>query len=398
MEMGCRKRGWLGAVLAAVCLVAALPRTDILAREQIDQGRECSLTVKTEILVQDGEEENPDWVELDEAEIQVYLYRVAEVNNYGEYTGTEDFEGLELEKIDSSMKADDWREMAREAAGILGLPIPPKAEDADAGKPGDGNGQAGNGGQQPEYGQLMENPDASEGMELPWDLPDKLAGADAVITLHNGSGLAQGLEQGMYLVWVMPVETDSYQYTFLPYLVSLPNNSYDASVSGSVDEWEYETTVGLKPRQNMLYGGLRISKTLNNYNEALGEAMFVFRIEARKDLDHDGEKEIVYSNVVGLEFNAPGRKEAVIEHIPAGSQVTVEEVYSGSAYTIQGDSNIRQITVWPKDNTGKEAVAEFTNDYDGRVTYGTGAINRFSHDGTGWSGSRVEGNEGGGDE
>ena len=126
--------------------------------------------------------------------------------------------------------------------------------------------------------------------------------------------------------------------------------------------------------------------------------MFVFRIEARKDLDHDGEKEIVYSNVVGLEFNAPGRKEAVIEHIPAGSQVTVEEVYSGSAYTIQGDSNIRQITVWPKDNTGKEAVAEFTNDYDGRVTYGTGAINRFSHDGTGWSGSRVEGNEGGGDE
>lgn len=398
MEMGCRKRGWLGAVLAAVCLVAALPRTDILAREQIDQGRECSLTVKTEILVQDGEEENPDWVELDEAEIQVYLYRVAEVNNYGEYTGTEDFEGLELEKIDSSMKADDWREMAREAAGILGLPIPPKAEDADAGKPGDGNGQAGNVGQQPEYGQLMENPDASEGMELPGDLPDKLAGADAVITLHNGSGLAQGLEQGMYLVWVMPVETDSYQYTFLPYLVSLPNNSYDASVSGSVDEWEYETTVGLKPRQNMLYGGLRISKTLNNYNEALGEAMFVFRIEARKDLDHDGEKEIVYSNVVGLEFNAPGRKEAVIEHIPAGSQVTVEEVYSGSAYTIQGDSNIRQITVWPKDNTGKEAVAEFTNDYDGRVTYGTGAINRFSHDGTGWSGSRVEGNEGGGDE
>ena len=336
MEMGCRKRGWLGAVLAAVCLVAALPRTDILAREQIDQGRECSLTVKTEILVQDGEEENPDWVELDEAEIQVYLYRVAEVNNYGEYTGTEDFEGLELEKIDSSMKADDWREMAREAAGILGLPIPPKAEDADAGKPGDGNGQAGNVGQQPEYGQLMENPDASEGMELPGDLPDKLAGADAVITLHNGSGLAQGLEQGMYLVWVMPVETDSYQYTFLPYLVSLPNNSYDASVSGSVDEWEYETTVGLKPRQNMLYGGLRISKTLNNYNEALGEAMFVFRIEARKDLDHDGEKEIVYSNVVGLEFNAPGRKEAVIEHIPAGSQVTVEEVYSGSAYTIQG--------------------------------------------------------------
>ena len=398
MEMGCRKRGWLGAVLAAVCLVAALPRTDILAREQIDQGRECSLTVKTEILVQDGEEENPDWVELDEAEIQVYLYRVAEVNNYGEYTGTEDFEGLELEKIDSSMKADDWREMAREAAGILGLPIPPKAEDADAGKPGGGNGHAGHVGQHPEYGQIMENPDASEGMELPGDLPDKLAGADAVITLHNGSGLAQGLEQGMYLVWVMPVETDSYQYTFLPYLVSLPNNSYDASVSGSVDEWEYETTVGLKPRQNMLYGGLRISKALNNYNEALGEAMFVFRIEARKDLDHDGEKEIVYSNVVGLEFNAPGRKEAVIEHIPAGSQVTVEEVYSGSAYTIQGDSNIRQITVWPKDNTGKEAVAEFTNDYDGRVTYGTGAINRFSHDGTGWSGSRVEGNEGGGDE
>ena len=239
----------------------------------------------------------------------------------------------------------------------------------------------------------------SEAMELPADLPDKLARADAEITVENGTGTMEGLAQGMYLVWVMPVETDCCQYTFLPYLVSLPNNSYDAAVPGSVDEWEYETAVGLKPRQNLLYGSLRIRKRLDTYNEALGEAMFVFLVEARKDLDHDGEKEIVYSNVVGLEFDASGTKEAVIEHIPAGSEVTVEEIYSGSAYTVQG-SALKVVTVWAEDSNGVGGMptVEFTNDYDNRVTYGTGAVNRFTHDGDGWSGSRMPGSKGGGGE
>ena len=239
----------------------------------------------------------------------------------------------------------------------------------------------------------------SEAMELPADLPDKLARADAEITVKNGTGTMEGLAQGMYLVWVMPVETDCCQYTFLPYLVSLPNNNYDASVPGSVDEWEYETAVGLKPRQNLLYGSLRIRKTLETYNEALGEAMFVFLVEARKDLDHDGEKEIVYSNVVGLEFDAHGTKEMVIENIPAGSEVTVEEIYSGSAYTVQG-STLKVVTVWAGDGNGAGDMptVEFTNDYDNRVTYGTGAVNRFTHDGNGWSGSRMPGSKGGGGE
>ena len=236
-----------------------------------------------------------------------------------------------------------------------------------------------------------------EAMELPADLPDKLARADAEIIVENGIGTMQGLPQGMYLVWVMPVETDSYRYTFLPYLVSLPNNSYDAEVPGSIDEWEYEATVGLKPRQNQRYGSLLIRKNLHNYKEALGTAMFVFRVEARKDLNHDGEKEIVYSDVVGLEFDAACEKEAVVEHIPAGSEVTVEEIYSGSAYTIQG-SAVKELTIWAKDSNdaGNLPAVEFANDYDDRVTYGTGAVNHFTHDGNGWSGNRVQGSEGGG--
>ncbi|GFH93403.1 hypothetical protein IMSAGC002_04680 [Lachnospiraceae bacterium] len=166
-----------------------------------------------------------------------------------------------------------------------------------------------------------------------------------------------------------------------------------------MDEWEYETAVGLKPRQNLLYGGLRIRKRLDTYNGALGEAMFVFLVEARKDLDHDGEKEIVYSNVVGLEFDASGTKEAVIEHIPAGSEVTVEEIYSGSAYTVQGSAR-KEVTVWAGNGNGAGDMpaVEFTNDYDNRVTYGTGAVNHFTHDGNGWLGNRMPGSKGGGGE
>ncbi len=415
MGMRCRMKSRLCAVPAAagflvvVCLLAALPRTAALARGLIDTGKECSLTVKTEILVQDEEEGDTDWRELNETHIQAYLYRVAYVNQYGEYVGVDGFEGLELEKIDSTVKADGWREKAREAAGILGLPIPPKAEEVNDGYPGDegsqpGNGQTGNdsrqsGSSQTDTGQPMGNQGQTKEWEPPEDLQDKLAGADAAITLQDGAGTAQGLAQGMYLVWVMPVYTESYQYTFLPYLVSLPNNSYDPSAPVSVDEWDYDPAVGLKPRQDIRYGSLKIQKTLEAYNASLGEAMFVFQVEARKDLDHDGEKEVIYSNVVGLEFGVAGQKEVVIGHIPAGAEVTVEEIYSGSAYTLLGTENVKKTTVIrPEGSGGGPALVGFTNTYDDRTTYGTGAVNRFSYNGNGWFGERITENEGGGSE
>ena len=79
--------------------------------------------------------------------------------------------------------------------------------------------------------------------------------------------------------------------------------------------------------------------------------------------------------------------------------MTVEEIYSGSAYTVQG-SALKVVTVWAGDGNGAGDMptVEFTNDYDNRVTYGTGAVNRFTHDGDGWSGSRMPGSNGGGGE
>ena len=80
--------------MAAVCLLAALPRVAVLARGLIDTDRECSLTVKTETLVLGNGEENTDWSELNEAQIQVYVYRVAGVKEYVEYESIEGFGGL----------------------------------------------------------------------------------------------------------------------------------------------------------------------------------------------------------------------------------------------------------------------------------------------------------------
>ena len=42
--------------------------------------------------------------------------------------------------------------------------------------------------------------------------------------------------------------------------------------------------------------------------------------------------EVVYSNVESITFTAAGQESVILDRIPAGAQVTVTEVYSGSSY------------------------------------------------------------------
>ena len=372
MKPGKRKRMEICVAFAALGILPCLLQMTSLARTRIE---ETASRITFQVMADgagesynkpQGEPESQDWGELGLGDIEVALYKVAEIDQYGSYTALPGFQGLGLENPDYKT-ADEawWKGAAGEAAAILGFPDP---------ETGDGGGRP--------------------------DIPP-----DAVVTVSGGTGTAE-VENGMYLVWAEPFLTREYRYTFLPYLISLPHNDY--ALTG-IDRWEHDVTAGLKPGQERRYGDLLITKQLQDYEPALGAAYFVFEVEARKDLDHDEAEEIVYSNVLSLSFDAAGEKTARAEHIPAGAKVTVREVYSGGSYEVSG-SGIQEVEIVATDRQeweggseteGHPAEVYFTNHYNGGAVPGTGAVNHFTSGNGGWAWEKLPDSrmaEGGGED
>lgn len=166
-----------------------------------------------------------------------------------------------------------------------------------------------------------------------------------------------------------------YTYAFLPQLVSLPAkpaNEEGAGNTANPGEWVFDVTVNLKPEQSSRYGALEIVKILSEYETMGGteeSATFVFEVTGRIN------EEEVYSNVESITFTAAGQESVVLDRIPAGAEVIVTEVYSGSSYrlTVPGE---RSAVV------GADEVASvtFENEYDGRRTNGHGIKNQFVYD------------------
>ena len=256
--------------------------------------------------------------ELESLEIPVNLYQVAQVDETGTYEAVTGFESLDLESVDDQTTAQEWEEKAAQAVQII--------EDGDNIQPA------------------------------------------RTTTVEEG---AQGLSTGMYLVEAQQVQSSEYTYSFTPYLVSLPNNYYSSSGD---DTWVYDVTTGLKPEQEVRYGSVQINKTLDTYNATLGGASFIFSVEAVKD------GETVYSDVVSLVFDGPGTKSVEVGNIPAGAQVTVTEVYSGSSYQIVGN-NVATAVI----SAETSAQVSFANTYDGSNNGGSSIVNHFTytaHEGT----------------
>ena len=222
--------------------------------------------------------------ELLSASIPVKLYKVASVDESGNYTGIGAFSKLDLSSVSADnldAAAATWAERAAEAKKLL-------KDDTEP----------------------------------------------TTTTLTQGRGTATGLDTGLYLVDTPKVITPNYTYTFTPYLVSLPTNNY-YSGNGASDDWIYDLTkehnsaVGLKTEQHVRYGNLVINKELVDHNATFGdEATFVFQIDIKKP---DGKKE---TRIEELTFNVAGSDSVTIEKIPAGSHVTVTEVYSGASYEL----------------------------------------------------------------
>ena len=272
--------------------------------------------------------------------VQVNLYKVASVDESGNYTVTDAFTGLDL----SSVSADDLDKAAATWAK--------RAETAQ--------------------GKLTN----SEG--------NPVVEPTETVTLQNGRGYKDKLKTGLYLVDTPKVTTPNYTYTFTPYLVSLPTNNY-YSGDGASDDWiynltkEYNSAVGLKSEQHVRYGNLVINKELVDHNATFGNnATFVFQIDITT---LDNKKE---TRIEELTFDAAGSHSVTIEKIPAGSHVTVTEVYSGASYELaSAKSQETDIIANPEKETEvefKPAEVSFINKHDGRTNGGYGVKNNFKLD------------------
>lgn len=275
--------------------------------------------------------------ELLSASIPVNLYKVASVDVSGNYTATGTFAKLDLSSVSADnldTAAATWSERAAEAKKLLKDDTEPTT----------------------------------------------------TVTLTQGRSTATGLDTGLYLVDTPKVITTNYTYTFTPYLVSLPTNNY-YSGNGASDDWiydltkEYNSVVGLKPEQHVRYGDLVINKELVDHNATFGDkATFVFQIDIAT-LDEKTE-----TRIEELTFNAAGSDSVTIEKIPAGSTVTVKEIYSGASYKLTSQNNVTATIVANDEKeagqAGETAVVSFTNEHDGRTNGGYGVRNNFKLDET----------------
>ncbi len=310
----------------------------------IETDMPCSITfdINTENLVPQGDVLQEDFAELLTSEVPdivVKLYKVADVNSVGEYqmpTGAGadvslyDRISADLGSVSSETAAEQWLAMAEAAAEAV----------TDASVP------------------------AASGSVV-------REGVDA------GKVRISDLAVGLYLVMADDVQSAEYTYSFLPYLVSLPDNQYYRGTGN--DEWIYDVNVSLKPGREICFGNLEIRKTLGSYNETLGGATCVFQIEAKKG------NTVYYSDVKSIVFDTAGTKSITIEgKIPAGAEVTVTEVYSGAGYEVVSSS-----TQTPDIIAGETAAIDFGNEYSGQLNGGTSVENYYGstvgEDGREWT-------------
>ena len=311
--------------LAAITVLSAAGLSSVYGALGVETDRECSLT-----FTLDGTE----FDELRSLEIPVDVYKVADITEEAVYDTTNytDFADLGLEKVSSTTTAEEWAQMAEDAMKIVenNNKIAPTA-DVKVTKP---------------------------------------AGA------AESTGVINNLETGMYLVQAETVQTREYTYDFTPYLVSLPNNYYYKE--NQDDNWVYNVKTGMKPQQTLRYGDLEIVKDLTEYNASLKDALFVFQVEGTRH----GEQ--VYSDVVSIKFNQAGEKSVLVKLLPAGTKVTVTEVYAGGSYSnTSGETQKTEIVA--EGITDKPASVSFTNTYNGKLIPGTGIVNHFENKDGEWS-------------
>ena len=149
----------------------------------------------------------------------------------------------------------------------------------------------------------------------------------------------------------------NYIYTFAPVLIALPYTSPEINeeIHTTADgEWNYSVTVHLKPERTERYGSISIVKKLLTYKKGTA-ADFVFTVRAEVYGSIVFEKEVTIS----FDENSERIQELVIDGIPIGATVTVEEKTPQDGYVLVQSENDPQVIT-------AEIIPEFlfANDYE----------------------------------
>ena len=344
----------LAALLLAVSILFTLPIWAPGSARALDETVKCTLTVGS------GRDAGDD---IENANVVIDLYKVASaetVEGYDtyDYTLLEGYEALapaleaartvpedQVGQENTANNAEAWLALANQAAGI--------ALDA-------------------------QNPDKTT---VP--MGQKVEGLEW--GLYLGVAHGENLTKEQYIKSqegqvTTIAQSPEIEYSFTPYLVSLPSKE---SLNTSSGDWMYDVVGTLKAEQEDRFGDLEIVKNLESYSPAAGAA-FVFQVEAVKG--EGTEAEVVYSNVVSMIFTAAGQQSVLLTEIPAGASVTVTEVYSGSAYEAVSDTE-QTATIVAADTV---SVA-FANRYNGGLNHGGAVLNQFEYTADGWNWTQVPG-------
>lgn len=372
-------KGCIAVLVAAGLLFSGFRMAEVDAAVGIQEPDEgCSITIQVQGNLEFGGTDLPDAtvsgnsladqavtdLQSPAVPIEVNLYRTAEITTdtsgryvyraVGAFSGDADEKGQfqkALDGLDDETTAQEWRNFSKLAAQIAGI--------------------------------LREDPENRDAVEV--DLTQAGAvQADRSETLTGGTAVIGGLSTGLYLVAAGKTCDENYEreYSFTPYLISLPGNDYDPKVENSSDVWKYNITVGLKPQITRLLGNLEIRKTLSerSLTEGTEGATSVFHVVVTDE--KSGVKQEIYNNMVAFRLREAGQEDTItIGKFPAGARATVTEVYAGAGYEAGGES-VRDNIVIVSDKAvaegGTVATASFTNKPDGTLTGGYGIVNHFA--------------------
>ena len=195
-------------------------------------------------------------------------------------------------------------------------------------------------------------------------------------TLKGGYVKLTNLQTGLYLVVVNDMNSQYYSYKFTPYLVSLPNNYYYTTKKD--DTWYYDLVgskaIGIKADRELRMSSIQITKKLTSQNTTLTtNATFVYQVDIETI---ENQKE---TRFITLNFDEVKEKTIRIADIPAGSKVTVTEVYTGAGYEIVGDSKKVLESLVADEDSQEIASATFENKASSEIHGGYGIVNNYKY-------------------
>ena len=352
-----RNRKGAGLLALALALGLALSGTGALesrAAIAVDTERKGNLKVNADELYslaegaleyEEGTLAGTDTADLDkmQAKVKINLYQVAEMDASGKYTLLNEFKGvkgLEIDTISDETNAMQWSAFADAAKSAV----------VD-----------------------------EKGVWVTDSSSIKSFVAQKETTDTNHSVIFENLAVGLYLVGAEQVVTDNYVYDFTPYLVSVPNNRFYGTGD---DSWIYNVEMGLKAEQTPRYGNLQIQKVVESLSAMPGSAAtFVYQLDIKTP---KGEQE---QRIEAVTINKEGTEYATVTNIPAGSTVTVSEIYSGAGYEQISGPSPETVQIIANDDyvsegeTAKVASVSFVNAPDGTTTGGYGIRNNFRLEG-----------------